>query len=1086
MGGTVTVAEMVAKLGLDTSKFVRGTSDTEKAAEKMSSSTTSAFSKLGSGAEKAFTAMIAKAQVAVEVLKKIGQAVKQIVWDELIKGSYTAFAEFQQLSGGAELMFGEAYQWVEDRASEAYKTMQMSKNDYLKQVNGLATGLKTALNGDEMAAAELADRVLTAEADVVAATGNSQEAVQNAFNGIMKSNYTMLDNLQLGIKPTKEGFQELIDQVNAWNKKNGEATNYQIDNLADAQAALVDYIEMQGLAGYAAMEGADTIEGAAASMRAAWENVKLAIGGGDDIGRAMEGLGETVKNWINNAAPQFATVIANIGRTMVDGVPRIMGDIGSAISDNFPKIAAGVGILLLKLTQLVLKAIGKLMQSIANGVLKLGTWLKGRIEAIKNYDWKGLAQSIWEKISTTVSNGWNKLTDNLRTGIGNLLQKAENWINDKLNGAINGIVDGLPDWFKEMFGITGSNIKVSLGSEALLNGKEGAKGAEDPTIAELKKINRSVVESENRTVNALSWFEDAENYLDGIINAECGTTSQVKTQGEAVVDAVTPKEVAEGDSLYDQIKEDMQEWYKSYAAGNWDKTIIDKMQKHLDILQSRGIYVANYDILNSGIIDPAVAEIMKSMPRVPDNLARDESVKGVEGEIAQLELDPTLEVPEGVQDLVTKINTLTAQYEAANTEEERTALVSQITNAIAALNIAAPDIDTGPIVDAISGITVETPEANVNVDVDTSSLNTAAEALGSSENGAATALSKAAENMQSSSLTVQFTAGNLDQQASEEEFAAYMAKNTGMVIDVPIEEVFGAADAFTAVPQDIIDSYYDLSIAISGAAAAIVGYDMTGSGNGGDEGNSGLTGAFTTLKGLINKTYAESKRLGDYWASGFITSIDTMLQYVCMTSTDEEGNVDASGGNTLVTAMGVVFDLFGDILNTSTQLAEHWKGDFIATSKLMRTEAGYASGDLQTLAGDADATAQKFATLAANIQSVTSALAELEGKPNAGLADDAIEAAKALGAGAKKGGGFPGRAAGGPVRAGDSYIVGERGPEFFTPRRSGYIIPNEELGSGNRPEITVNVGNVYGESYLKDKVVEIMTGAIRKEMRLAA
>ena len=31
---------------------------------------------------------------------------------------------------------------------------------------------------------------------------------------------------------------------------------------------------------------------------------------------------------------------------------------------------------------------------------------------------------------------------------------------------------------------------------------------------------------------------------------------------------------------------------------------------------------------------------------------------------------------------------------------------------------------------------------------------------------------------------------------------------------------------------------------------------------------------------------------------------------------------------------------------------------------------------------------------------------------------------------------------GGPVMAGSSYLVGERGPELFTPGRSGFITPN--------------------------------------------
>ena len=101
------------------------------------------------------------------------------------------FADFEQLAGGAELMFGDAFETVMDNAKNAYKTVQMSQNDYLQQVNGFATGLKTALGGNEQAAADLAHRIVKAEADIVAATGNTAENVQNAFNGIMKSNFTI-------------------------------------------------------------------------------------------------------------------------------------------------------------------------------------------------------------------------------------------------------------------------------------------------------------------------------------------------------------------------------------------------------------------------------------------------------------------------------------------------------------------------------------------------------------------------------------------------------------------------------------------------------------------------------------------------------------------------------------------------------------------------------------------------------------------------------------------------------------------------------------------------------------------------------
>jgi hypothetical protein len=50
-----------------------------------------------------------------------------------------------------------------------------------------------------------------------------------------------------------------------------------------------------------------------------------------------------------------------------------------------------------------------------------------------------------------------------------------------------------------------------------------------------------------------------------------------------------------------------------------------------------------------------------------------------------------------------------------------------------------------------------------------------------------------------------------------------------------------------------------------------------------------------------------------------------------------------------------------------------------------------------------------------------------------------------------------GKASGGPVSAGTTYLVGEKGPELFTPSSSGRIIPNSAMGGGsNVINITVN------------------------------
>lgn len=322
----MTVFELFGKLSLDSSdydnKINKAKNETSTFAEVLKANLTS-------------EAIIAGVKKVASVVAEIGKA------------SYEGYAEYEQLAGGAELMFGDAYEYVSQKAKNAYKTVQLSQNDYLQQVNGLATGLKTAMGGNAQAAAELADKVVTAEADVVAATGNSQDAVQNAFNGIMKSNYSMLDNLQLGIKPTKEGMQEVIDTVNQWKQANGEAADYTIDNLADCQAALVDYIEMQGMSGYAAREALTTIEGSTASMKAAWEN--LATGMADE-NADMEELVHNFVNSVftagNNIVPRVKQIVAGVGSATAETISYLRETNGtidlvvSAIEDV--SVAAGV------------------------------------------------------------------------------------------------------------------------------------------------------------------------------------------------------------------------------------------------------------------------------------------------------------------------------------------------------------------------------------------------------------------------------------------------------------------------------------------------------------------------------------------------------------------------------------------------------------------------------------------------------------------------------------------------------------------------------------------------------------------------
>ena len=52
---------------------------------------------------------------------------------------------------------------------------------------------------------------------------------------------------------------------------------------------------------------------------------------------------------------------------------------------------------------------------------------------------------------------------------------------------------------------------------------------------------------------------------------------------------------------------------------------------------------------------------------------------------------------------------------------------------------------------------------------------------------------------------------------------------------------------------------------------------------------------------------------------------------------------------------------------------------------------------------------------------------------------------------------YSGRAIGGSVMSGSPYIVGEKGPELFTPASSGMITPNDQLGGGGPVAINFNI-----------------------------
>jgi len=81
---------------------------------------------------------------------------------------------------------------------------------------------------------------------------------------------------------------------------------------------------------------------------------------------------------------------------------------------------------------------------------------------------------------------------------------------------------------------------------------------------------------------------------------------------------------------------------------------------------------------------------------------------------------------------------------------------------------------------------------------------------------------------------------------------------------------------------------------------------------------------------------------------------------------------------------------------------------------------------------------------------------------------------------------LPFMANGGPVSRGRSYVVGEKGPEVFTPNRSGAIIPNDQLGGGGGVNISVNVdasgSSVEGDGDQAKQLGNMLASAIQTEL----
>lgn len=256
------------------------------------------FSKLGNVAGKALKG-VAVTTGAVAV-----------AFGSLVTASVNARGEIEQQLGGVETLFKNNADKVIKNAENAYKTAGMSASDYMQTVTSFSASLLQSLGGDTSKAADVADMALTDMSDNANKFGTSMEAIQNAYQGFAKQNYTMLDNLKLGYGGTKTEMERLLKDA---QKLTG--VKYDINNLSDVYNAIHAVQEELGITGTTAKEASSTLQGSFASMKASWDNF---LSGSGDLSQLLD----TVKD-----------VIGNIVRLVNEAIPDIIGSITKALPE---------------------------------------------------------------------------------------------------------------------------------------------------------------------------------------------------------------------------------------------------------------------------------------------------------------------------------------------------------------------------------------------------------------------------------------------------------------------------------------------------------------------------------------------------------------------------------------------------------------------------------------------------------------------------------------------------------------------------------------------------------------------------------
>lgn len=366
----------------------------------------------------------------------------------LVSKSVGAFADYEQLTGGVETLFGAGGRSVEEyaqsvgksvsdvqgkydslmsaqnvvleNANKAYMTAGMSANEYMDTVTGFSASLISSLGGDTNKAADYANSALVDMSDNANKMGTNMTDIQNAYQGFAKQNYTMLDNLKLGYDGTQAEMKRLLSDA---QKITGQ--KYDISSFADITQAIHAIQTQMDITGTTAKEASTTISGSWGSLKAAFQNVLVGLTtGGDMFDQSLDALINTAVTFGQNIIPAIKGALSGVGY-LIEGLAPVIGEtIPPLINDLAPTLA---------------NSAVSLISSLVNGLTQNATQFS---ECLSNMIIVAVAG-----ISTVVPqllDAASKIVSNLMQGLTNSMPQIVNGAVTLVEGLVNGLVNNIP------------------------------------------------------------------------------------------------------------------------------------------------------------------------------------------------------------------------------------------------------------------------------------------------------------------------------------------------------------------------------------------------------------------------------------------------------------------------------------------------------------------------------------------------------------------------------------------------------------------------------------------------------------------